>query len=129
MLAPNPSSDICQFASISSDGQILLWDRRFQDSQKKAVTDVTNFVWKAGYGFQIFRPEGGGVLGGSQFAFKKHQKTTTFVATSDQGELLAYDWSIRSTDDGNSKNEPVTSYWNQERSFRPSVALELCPHN
>jgi WD40 repeat protein len=40
MLASNPSNDICQFASISSDGQILLWDRRFQDSQKKAVTDV-----------------------------------------------------------------------------------------
>ena len=33
----------------------------------------------------MFRPEGGGILGGSQLAFKKNQKTTTFVATSDQG--------------------------------------------
>lgn len=54
MLAPNPSPDICQFASISSDGQILLWDRRFQDSQKKAVTDVSlyQFRWRILYGKQ-----------------------------------------------------------------------------
>ena len=52
----------------------------------------------------MYRPEGGGVLGGSQLAFKKNQKNTTFIAASDQGELLTYDWSVRSTEDGSSKN-------------------------
>ena len=90
---------------------------------------VANFVWKAGYGFQLNRPDGGGILGGSQLAFRKNQKTTTFVATSDQGELLTYDWSARASEEGNSKNELITSYWNQERCYRPTTALELCPHN
>jgi WD40 repeat protein len=40
VLVSSPSTDINQFATISSDGQVLLWDRRFQDAQKKTVTDV-----------------------------------------------------------------------------------------
>jgi hypothetical protein len=34
---PGSSNEVHQFASISSDGQVLLWDKRFQDSQKKQV--------------------------------------------------------------------------------------------
>lgn len=29
-----------QFASISSDGQVLLWEKKFLDAHKKPVTDV-----------------------------------------------------------------------------------------
>lgn len=32
--------EINQFASISSDGQVLLWEKKFQDAQKKPITDV-----------------------------------------------------------------------------------------
>lgn len=38
-----PVSEINQFASISSDGQILLWDKKFLDAQKKPITDVLFF--------------------------------------------------------------------------------------
>lgn len=31
-----------QFASISSDGQVLLWEKKFLDAQKKPITDVNN---------------------------------------------------------------------------------------
>lgn len=31
----------------------------------------TNYQWKAGYGFHLFRPEGGGAMGGSSIGFKK----------------------------------------------------------
>lgn len=40
IVSTNPSPDVNQFATISSDGQVLLWDKRFQDNQKKPVTDV-----------------------------------------------------------------------------------------
>jgi len=33
---------------------------------------LSQFSWKAGYGFHLFRPEGGGQLGGSSIAFKKN---------------------------------------------------------
>jgi hypothetical protein len=36
-------SEINQFATISTDGQVLLWEKKFLDSQKKPITDV-NFI-------------------------------------------------------------------------------------
>jgi WD40 repeat protein len=105
--------EVHQFATISSDGQVLLWDKRFQDAQKKQITDLSTVVWKAGYGFQLFRPEGGGQLGGSHIAFKKNQKQTIFTGSSDQGELFVCDWSVRAGDDGVTKNDPLIRYWNQ----------------
>lgn len=45
-----------QFASISTDGQVLLWEKKFIDAHKKPVTDFTNYQWKANYGFHLFRP-------------------------------------------------------------------------
>ena len=35
-------NEINQFATISSDGQVLLWDKKFLDAQKKPITDVLN---------------------------------------------------------------------------------------
>lgn len=39
-LAPALGGEINQFASISSDGQVLLWEKKFLDAQKKPITDV-----------------------------------------------------------------------------------------
>lgn len=33
-----------QFASISTDGQVLLWEKKFVDAHKKPVTDVILYV-------------------------------------------------------------------------------------
>jgi hypothetical protein len=32
--------EINQFATISTDGQVLLWEKKFLDNQKKIITDV-----------------------------------------------------------------------------------------
>lgn len=37
-----PLGEINQFATISTDGQVLLWEKKFLDPQKKPITDVTN---------------------------------------------------------------------------------------
>jgi hypothetical protein len=46
---------------------------------------LSQFAWKAGYGFHLFRPEGGGQMGGSYIAFNKNEKRTVFTGSSDQG--------------------------------------------
>ena len=33
-------AEINQFATISADGQVLLWEKKFLDNQKKLITDV-----------------------------------------------------------------------------------------
>lgn len=35
-----PMGEINQFATISTDGQVLLWEKKFLDPQKKPITDV-----------------------------------------------------------------------------------------
>ena len=34
------TGEMNQFASISTDGQVLLWEKKFIDAHKKPVTDV-----------------------------------------------------------------------------------------
>lgn len=38
-LVPN-SGEINQFATISTDGQVLLWEKKFVDAHKKPIIDV-----------------------------------------------------------------------------------------
>jgi hypothetical protein len=40
-----PSGELNQFASISTDGQVLLWDKKFIDAHKKPITDVNILVY------------------------------------------------------------------------------------
>lgn len=68
-------------------------------------------------------------MGGSAIAFKKNEKDTVFTGTSDQGELFVCNWARRSADEAGSKNDTILGFWNQERSFRPVVALDLMPAN
>lgn len=37
------AGEMNQFASISTDGQVLLWEKKFIDAHKKPVTDVILF--------------------------------------------------------------------------------------
>jgi hypothetical protein len=38
-------SELNQFATISTDGQVLLWEKKFLDNQKKPITDVTMILF------------------------------------------------------------------------------------
>jgi len=46
---------------------VLIWDTRFGDpkDKNKSLTDLSTVLWKAIYGIQLFRPEGGGQMGGA----------------------------------------------------------------
>jgi WD40 repeat protein len=39
-LVQNAGGEINQFATISTDGQVLLWEKKFLDAQKKVISDV-----------------------------------------------------------------------------------------
>ena len=56
MLVPPAGPEINQFASISQDGQMLLWEKKFLDAHKKPVSDLSTYSWKAGFGWHMFRP-------------------------------------------------------------------------
>lgn len=40
-----PQGEINQFATISTDGQVLLWEKKFLDPQKKPITDVIEHLF------------------------------------------------------------------------------------
>lgn len=46
-LASSSGTEINQFASISTDGQVLLWEKKFLDAQKKPVTDVNSVLFSS----------------------------------------------------------------------------------
>lgn len=51
-LIQSSGSEINQFATISTDGQVLLWEKKFVDAQKKPITDVFcslfSILWSTG---------------------------------------------------------------------------------
>ncbi|CAD8192077.1 unnamed protein product [Paramecium pentaurelia] len=121
------SQETYQFASISSDGQILFWDTRLIDKDsKKTQQDISTIPWKATYGIQLYRPEGGGMMGGGQIQFRKNQKVPILSGTSDEGEVFILDWGEKQGEEGQ-KNQLVSSIWQQQRSMRPPIALDVSP--
>eukprot|EP00828_Plagiopyla_frontata_P015133 TRINITY_DN1966_c0_g1_i5.p1 TRINITY_DN1966_c0_g1~~TRINITY_DN1966_c0_g1_i5.p1 ORF type:complete len:306 (+),score=49.13 TRINITY_DN1966_c0_g1_i5:108-1025(+) len=81
----------------------------------------TQSTWgRAIYGMQLYRPEGGGIMGGNMISFFKNQKTPTYVGTTDEGELFILDWCMRPSEDM-AKSDMVTHIWQHERNFRPAV--------
>ncbi|EGR33375.1 hypothetical protein IMG5_055180 [Ichthyophthirius multifiliis] len=124
-LIVHPNGGEChQFASISCDGQILFWDKRFNYNEPKKNFDINTHQWKANYGLQLIRPEGGGIMGGAQIKFRKNQKIAQFTGTSDEGELFLVDWTATNAG-GVGTDEKVLKIWQQERSYRPPVGLDV----
>ena len=105
----------------------MIWDIRFGDKDPRKYTEqALSISWKALYGIQLFRPEGGGKMGGSQICFQKGQKIPTFTGTSDEGELFLIDLSVKASEES-TKSEMVTKIWQYERGYRPTVALDRSP--
>jgi WD40 repeat protein len=117
---PNTTGDYTQFVSLSEDGQVLLWDIKFQEKDPRKNPEVG---WKAFFAIQMVRPEGGGPMGGSQVCFLKNQKNGSLLGASDEGEMFVFDWGQKPGEE-NTKIEYINRIWNSERSYRPCIALE-----
>jgi hypothetical protein len=89
----NPSEGkITHFVSVSEDGFVNIWDTR---QVEKEILKNQEFLWKPFLNIQLFRQDGSGELGLSRLLFHKDQTTPTFWATSDEGDLLLIDWSVK----------------------------------
>ena len=105
----------------------MIWDIRFGEKDpRKNSEQAFSIAWRALYGIQLFRPEGGGKMGGSQICFQKAQKTPTITGTSDEGELFMIDLGTKVSEES-SKSEIVSKIWQFERSYRPTASLDRSP--
>jgi len=128
---PGPDGKMTHFLSCSEDGIVCVWDSRLVE--KEAIRSTPDFIWKPFVQITLFRPDGSGDLGLSKVLLMPKQTTTTFWASSDEGDLVQVDWSIKppagagNTEDAAKFAEYVRKIYECERSYRPVVALERSP--
>jgi len=78
MPKPEDAADYYMFVTSSADGQILFWDTKFDNKDKKANQIGTSqpdytIPWKGILSVQLQRPEGG-QLGASNISFNVKHK-------------------------------------------------------
>lgn len=126
---PGPDGKMTHFLSSSEDGIVCIWDSRLVE--KDAIRSTPDFIWKPFVQITLFRPDGSGDLGLSRVLLMPKQTTTTFWASSDEGDLVQVDWSIKppagAGEDAAKFAEYVRKIYECERSYRPVVALERSP--
>lgn len=126
---PGPEGKMTHFLSCSEDGIVCIWDSRLVE--KDAIRSTPDFIWKPFVQITLFRPDGSGDLGLSKVLLMPKQTTTTFWASSDEGDLVQVDWSIKppagAGEDAAKFAEYVRKIYECERSYRPVVALERSP--
>lgn len=128
--APNEGKSY-HFVSIAEDGQVNIWDTRHIDINELRALAMKgkSTGWTPYLSIQLFRPDGAG-LGLSRLLFEKTQSTPTFWATSDEGDLVFVDWSIRPVKEAEGEvrlPEYVQAIYESERNSRPCLALERSP--
>ena len=83
---PGPDGKLTHFLSSSEDGIVCLWDSRLVE--KEALRAAPDLIWKPFIQITLFRPDGSGDLGLSKILLMHKQTTTTFWASSDEGDLV-----------------------------------------
>lgn len=112
--------------SVAEDGIFLIWDLYMIEKDTHIIQEIdSDFIWKPIFQLRMLRPDGSGELGMSHCTFTPDQATPTFWSTSDEGELLQVDWSIRAQDEA--KTENVRIMRDDVRSYRPCLGLQVSP--
>jgi WD40 repeat protein len=93
------------FMSCSEDGWIHIWDTR--PVQVEELSRARRFEWTPFQSVNLYRMDGSGEVGLSRILFKSTQDTTTFFGSSDEGDLLFIDWSIKPVGEENKIAECV----------------------
>lgn len=116
------TGEVTQFITISPDCQVLFWETKFP-AEKDPRVYPDQYPWRANFAIQLFRPGGGGVLGGVNLIFPREAKNHWFFASSDEGELFTVDWTSKATEE-NQRADLVTGLWPSERAYRPCLGID-----
>lgn len=121
------------FVSTSEDGQCCIWDTRTVDKDEIKTVEAKgrgNVIWHPFVQIQLLRIEDSVNLGVSRILFHPLQTTTTFWASSDEGDIVSVDWSIKPAGGAEGENkipEYVRDQYDSERNSRPVLSLERSP--
>lgn len=85
-----------QFITLSSNGEMYIWSTSFDKDRDPRKHDMYKFY--ALHGFQLNKPHGNIMLGGSKIAFQPGSKSATVYVTTSDGDLLKVDWSAKPTE-------------------------------
>lgn len=112
--------------SCSEDGWVHIWDTRPVQVEELAK-NIKRFEWTPYVTINLYRQDGSGEVGLSKVLFKSAQESTTFYGSSDEGDLLLVDWSIKPIGEDTKIAENVRRTYDSERSYRPVLSLERSP--
>ena len=135
----NPNDNVyAHIATCAEDGMILIWDSRHVSKEKWRQENAKNkdVIWEPFQKIQLYRRDGTGELGLTWILFWKDQTDTFIWCSSDEGDLVMIDWSVKPPGDQKkglqAKKEDVIidyilQYYESERNFRPVLELARSP--
>jgi len=122
------------FATISGDGQVLIWDFI---TARDSITDP-DFLWKPVHRIQLQRQDSGTEMGLCQMLYqlpkiqpddsgkkKAAPVYTNFYASTEEGEVMFGDWAAKAEDDR--KPEFCKRIITISKTFRPMYCLQRSP--
>jgi hypothetical protein len=95
-------------------------------SMKKS-SQKYDYEWTPVITISLFRMDGSGEVGLSRMLFNPNQDTPTFFGSSDEGDLLLIDWTIKPATEDAKVIDYVRMTKDSERNFRPVVSLARSP--
>jgi hypothetical protein len=103
----------------------LLWDSRdvAKEVRRESVKEV---IWEPMFKIQLYRMDGTGELGLTRLLFRADQEDNLFYGTSDEGDIVLCDWSIKPPGGKERGKEEVIpeyiiDYYISERNLRPTL--------
>jgi len=112
--------------SCSEDGYIHIWDTRTVTVEELSK-HIKRFEWIPFLSVNLYKQDGSGEVGLSKILFHPNQDNTHFFATSEEGDLMLIDWSIKPVGEDTKIAENVRLTRDSERNYRPTLALERSP--
>jgi dynein intermediate chain 3, axonemal len=114
------------FMSCSEDGFIHIWDTR-PVTVEELSKNIKRFEWQPYLSVNLYRQDGSGEVGLSKILFQANQEVPHFYGSSDEGDLMLIDWSIKPIGEDQKIAENVRRTWDSEKNQRPTLALERSP--
>lgn len=119
--------------TCSEDSLCLIWDTKQIEKEEikiatqKKQSQKYDYEWTPVITISLYRSDGSGEVGLSRMLFHPKQETPTFFGSSDEGDLLLIDWTVKPATEDAKVIDYVKMTKDSERNFRPVVSLARSP--